>query len=90
MNNIINMIHKGGLWMKIIIVTALLAICCASLIIFLDLVMGASFSGIIWKAINPFRVMEAAEYIIIILFILYFIFNAISALINKKKDNAPN
>jgi hypothetical protein len=90
MNTINNMIYKGVMRMKIIIVTALLAICSASLIISLDLVMGESISGIFWKAINPFRVMEAAEYIIILLFILFFIFQTISEYIKKKKEDTSN
>jgi hypothetical protein len=47
--------------------------------------MGLSFSGIIWKAINPFRVMEAAEYIIVILFILFFLIDTLGSHLNKKK-----
>jgi hypothetical protein len=76
--------------LKILFVTILLAVCCSILIISLDLLMGVSFSGIIWKAINPFRVMEAAEYIIVLLFILFFMLDSLGSYLDKKKEKNSN
>ena len=72
--------------MKIFFITCLLAIFSTILIISLDLLMGIQFSGIIWKAINPFRVMEPAEYIIILLCILFYFIDTFGAYIKKKKE----
>ncbi len=74
------------MWMKIFFVTCLLAIASTILIISLDLLMGVHASGIIWKAINPFRVMEPAEYIIILLFIMFYFINTFGAYLKKKKE----
>jgi hypothetical protein len=54
--------------------------------------MGMQISGIIWKAINPFRVMEPAEYIIISLFILIYFVDTFGSYIKKKreKENPSN
>jgi hypothetical protein len=52
--------------------------------------MGENTSGIIWRTINPFRVMETAEYIIVILFILFFVIDSIGAFLNRKKGNSSN
>jgi hypothetical protein len=92
MNRTITIIQipKGVMRLKIFIVTTLLAVSCAILIIVLDLGMGMTLSGIIWKAINPFRVMEAAEYIIILLFGLFFFIDSFGAYLNKKKGNTSN
>jgi hypothetical protein len=76
--------------LKIFLVSMLLAVSSTLLIIALDLGMGISMTGIIWKAINPFRVMEAAEYIIILLFVLFFFIDSFSAYLNKKKGNTSN
>ncbi|MEH7307195.1 hypothetical protein [Neobacillus drentensis] len=72
--------------MKIFFVTSLLAVFSAILIISLDLIMGVSVSGIIWKAINPFRVMEPAEYVIIFLFTAFFVIDTFGSYLNKKKN----
>jgi hypothetical protein len=71
-------------------VTTLLAVGSLILIISLDLLMGENTSGIIWRTINPFRVMETAEYIIVILFILFFVIDSIGAFLNRKKGNSSN
>jgi hypothetical protein len=76
--------------LKLFFVTILLAGFSTILIISLDLLMGISFTGIIWKAINPFRVMEAAEYIIILLFVLFFFIDTFGSYLNKKKGNSSN
>ncbi|MFB5195774.1 hypothetical protein ACE198_12730 [Neobacillus sp. KR4-4] len=72
--------------MKIFFVTCLLATFSVILIVSLDLLMGIGFSGIIWKAINPFKVMEPAEYVIIFLFLLFFVIDTFSGYLNKKKE----
>jgi hypothetical protein len=76
--------------LKIFFVTSLLAIFSALLIISLDLIMGMSITGIVWKAINPFRVMEPAEYVIIFLFFAFFVIDTFGAYLNKKKENSSN
>jgi hypothetical protein len=48
--------------------------------------MGIDISGIIWKAINPFKVMEPAEYVIIFLFLLFFVIDTFGGYLNKKKE----
>lgn len=75
--------------MKILLVTGLLAAILLTLIISVDLGMGISFKGIIWKAMNPFKVMESAEYIILFLFILFFLIDSFGAYLNKKRQNNP-
>lgn len=54
--------------------------------ILIDLKMGVSPKGIILKTINPFRVMEPAEYIILILFISFFLSQAVFSYIKQKKQ----
>ncbi|WHY69242.1 hypothetical protein [Neobacillus sp. SuZ13] len=71
--------------MKIFFVTGLLATFSVILIVSLDLMMGIGISGIIWKAINPFKVMEPAEYVIIFLFLLFFVIDTFGSYLNKKK-----
>lgn len=73
-------------WLKILFVTCLLAIASTILIISLDLLMGVQISGIFWKAINPFRVMEPAEYIIILLCIMVYFVDTFGAYLKKKKE----
>ncbi|MEH7336527.1 hypothetical protein V7161_28270 [Neobacillus drentensis] len=75
--------------MKIILVTGLLAAMLITLIIGIDVIMGVRLSGVFWKATNPFRVMEPAEYIILILFILFFFIDSIGSYLNKKRQNNP-
>ncbi len=76
---------------KLFLVTILLATGMFSLIMMLDLLMGIVRRGIIWKALNPFRVMETAEYIIILLFFLIFIITSIGSYLKKKqKSNQPS
>ncbi len=55
--------------------------------ILLDLQMGIVKRGIIWKVINPFRVMETAEYIIILLFLLFFIIGSVGSYLKKRLSN---
>lgn len=74
---------------KLFLVSMLLAVGLFSVIIALDLLMGISPKGIIIKAINPFRVMEKAEYFILFLFFLVYIFDIIGGYLNKKHENNP-
>jgi len=73
--------------LKIFLVMVLLMGALFGLVISLDLTMGVSYQGIIAKALNPFRVMETAEYIILLLFILFFVMNLIGTFLNKKRDD---
>lgn len=75
--------------MKQFLVAILFAGGLLAMIIFLDFIMGTSPERLIWKALNPFRVMEAAEYIIILLFILIFCIIAIRSYIKKKRQSQP-
>lgn len=74
---------------KLFLVSMLLAVGLFSVIIMLDLLMGISPKGIILKATNPFRVMEKAEYFILFLFLLVYIFDIIGGYLNKKQENNP-
>lgn len=74
---------------KLFLVSMLLAVGLFSVIIVLDLLMGISPKGIILKATNPFRVMEKAEYFILFLFLLVYIFDIIGGYLNKKQENNP-
>ncbi|WML39321.1 hypothetical protein RCG19_19380 [Neobacillus sp. OS1-2] len=75
--------------MKQFFVATLLAFGMFFLMILLDLKMGVTPNGVIWKTINPFRVMEPAEYIIVILFILFFLLQAFLSFIKKKRQSSP-
>ncbi|MFJ7726490.1 hypothetical protein ACIQXV_10020 [Neobacillus sp. NPDC097160] len=74
--------------MKQFFVATLLAIGMFALMILLDLLIGTTPKGIIWKTINPFRVMEPAEYIIVILFILFFLGQSLTSFLKKKKQQS--
>lgn len=79
------------MWLKLFFITILLAVCLLSLIIVMDYWTGlAHQDDFIWKAINPFRVMEPAEYIIILFFIFIFIKNSILSFIKRKKQKSSN
>ncbi len=73
--------------LKLFFVTLLIAGGLSSLIIWLDILMGTNPNGIVWKALNPFRVMEPAEYIIVFLFSLFFIFKSLASYIKKKRQS---
>ncbi|WML46998.1 hypothetical protein RCG23_15460 [Neobacillus sp. PS3-34] len=73
--------------MKILFVTMLLAVSVLAVIISLDLIMGVSFSGVIWKAINPFRVMEPSEYTVVFMFIIFLGIYFLKTYLNKKSSN---
>jgi len=73
--------------LKLFMVTILLACGLLVMIISLDLIMGEKFPGIIWKAVNPFRVMEPAEYLIVFLFFFFF-FSRKMWLFLKKRESS--
>ncbi|MFZ7944662.1 MULTISPECIES: hypothetical protein [Bacillaceae] len=75
--------------MKQFFVALLLAVGMLSLMIFLDLLMGITAKGIFWKTINPFRVMEPAEYVIVIFFITIFLLKSMFSYIKKKQQSNP-
>ncbi len=76
--------------MKEFLVVLLLAGGLLSLIICLDYIMGTSPQGLVWKALNPFRVMDAAEYLIVLLFVLIFVIKIFGSYIKKKRQGQSN
>jgi uncharacterized membrane protein len=76
--------------MKLIFANFLLAFLLFSIIYSLDFFSGMALQGLVAKSINPFRVMEPAEYVIIILFCLFFVIQLVGAYLNKKKKNNPS
>jgi len=77
--------------LKLFMVTILLACGLLVMIISLDLIMGVKFPGIIWKAVNPFRVMEPAEYLIIFLFFFLFLSRKMWLFLKKRESsNSPS
>jgi high-affinity nickel permease len=76
--------------LKQILVSFVIAAGLMGMIAFLDLVMGTEPRKLLWKAINPFKVMEAAEYIIIVFFSVSIMIKALRYYIKKKKSNQPS
>lgn len=76
--------------MKLLLVTVLLACLLFGIIFSLDFFSGVPIQGLIWKTLNPFRVMEPAEYAIIFLFFFFFSIGIVGAYLNKKKKNDPS
>ncbi|MDR6123831.1 putative membrane protein [Bacillus sp. SLBN-46] len=76
--------------LKQIMVSFVIAAGLMGMIGFLDLLMGTEPRKLIWKAINPFKVMEAAEYIIIVFFGISIMIKALRYYIKKKKSNQPS
>ncbi|WP_160718996.1 hypothetical protein [Bacillus sp. USDA818B3_A] len=72
--------------MKAILVVFTVAGGMLTLIILIDFIMGTDPSTLLWKALNPFRVMEAAEYIIIFLFALMFSLKLLQAFLKKRRQ----
>jgi len=71
--------------MKAIMVVCILAGGMMGLIIFLDFIMGTAPNMLISKALNPFRVMEPAEYVIVFIFALFFGIRLLRSYIKKRK-----
>jgi len=71
--------------MKAIMIVFILAGGTTSLIILIDFIMGTEPKFLIEKAINPFRVLEPAEYVIMFLFGLFFCFRLLQSFLKKKK-----
>jgi hypothetical protein len=71
--------------MKVIMVVFILAGGLLGLIILLDFLMGTKPNLLIGKALDPFRVMEPAEYVIILLFGLFFCIRLLQSFLKKKK-----
>lgn len=76
--------------MKIFFATVFIALTLAMLIISIDMIMGTKFSGVVTKELNPFRVMEPAEKIIILLFILYFSIKSVVNFFKKRNENTKS
>ncbi|MEH7094286.1 hypothetical protein [Neobacillus vireti] len=71
--------------MKAIMVVFILAGGMLGLIILLDFIMGTEPKLLIWKALNPFRVMEPAEYVIVFLFALFFSIRLVQSFLKKMR-----
>ena len=71
--------------LKAIMVVFILAGGMLGLIILLDFIMGTAPNLLILKALNPFRVMEPAEYVIVFLFALVFCIRLLKSYFQKKK-----
>ncbi|ULT59145.1 hypothetical protein L1999_11735 [Neobacillus drentensis] len=79
--------------MKAIMVVFVLAGGMLGLIILLDFIMGTEPKLLIWKALNPFRVMEPAEYVIVFLFALFFsirLFQSFLKKMRKQRESKTN
>ncbi|WP_035424201.1 hypothetical protein [Bacillus sp. UNC438CL73TsuS30] len=77
--------------MKLLFVSMLLAVFSFSLIIGLDLMMGRNPNDVLKNALNPFRVMMPAEYLILIFFILFFLIDVFRDYLSKKNgDNSSS
>lgn len=72
--------------MKVLFTTILIAIFLFSLIILLDLIMGFSIKEVLWKAWDPFRVMDPAETAIIFLMVTLYALRTVVNFIKKKKN----
>ncbi|PLS07216.1 hypothetical protein [Neobacillus cucumis] len=72
--------------MKPILIVLVLAGGLLSLIIFLDFIMGTAPIRLVWKALNPFRVMEPAEYVIVFLFTLLFCLRLLKSFLKKRQQ----
>ena len=71
--------------MKAILVVCILAGGMLGLIILLDFIMGTAPDMLITKALNPFRVMESAEYVIVLIFALFFGIRLLRSYLKKRK-----
>jgi uncharacterized membrane protein len=76
--------------MKPILVSIVISIGMLGMIMFMDLIMGTNPNQVFLKALNPFRVMEAAEYMIIFLFVTLFMIKMVGAYIRKKRNNSES
>jgi hypothetical protein len=74
--------------MKAIMVVFILAGGMLGLIILLDFLMGTEPNSLLMKALDPFRVMEPAEYVIVFLFILFFCLRLLQSFLKKKKKQS--
>ncbi len=75
--------------MKILGISLLMMACLIGFSLSIDIIQGSGFSQALYKAINPFRVMEVSE-----LFVLFFLLSLFVAeslyLYIKKKSKATN
>jgi hypothetical protein len=71
--------------LKAIFVVFILAGGLLGLIIFLDILLGTEPKSLFGKAINPFRVMEPAEYVIVFLFTFFIFVRLVKSYFKKRK-----
>lgn len=74
--------------LKQLLVSFLIAGGLMGMISFLDVLLGTEPRKLIWKAINPFKVMEAAEYMIIAFFSIAFMIKSFRYYLKKKKQSS--
>ncbi|MDR4946885.1 hypothetical protein [Neobacillus cucumis] len=76
--------------MKAMFVIFILAGGMLGLIIFLDILLGTEPKRLFGKALNPFRVMEPAEYVIVFFFAFFLAVSLVKSFLKKrKKQNNP-
>ncbi len=61
-----------------------------TIIVAIDLKMGYSLEGSIYKTINPFQVMETPELIVSLALIFYYVFKQLAMIFIKKFKNTKN
>lgn len=61
-----------------------------TIIVAIDLKMGYSLEGSIYKTINPFQVMETPELIVSLVLIFYYVFKQLAMIFIKKFKNTKN
>ncbi|WP_462409713.1 hypothetical protein [Neobacillus sp. Marseille-QA0830] len=76
--------------MKILLVSVILAGGLLSFIMYLDILMGVEPSKLVLKALDPFRVIEPAELVIIFIFTGSFLMESLYTFIKKRKRKSAN
>ncbi len=76
--------------LKLLLVSSLLTVSLLLLVVIIDLLMGIHLSEVMKEAINPFRVMEPGEYVVVILFILYIVIKSVYSILKKKYAETSN
>lgn len=74
--------------LKIFGVFLLLFVMLFLLVVSLDLIAGHSLKTSMYYAINPFKIMEVAEYLIIAFTVVYYLAKITRAIIQKKKKES--
>lgn len=75
--------------MKILGISLLMMGCLIGFSLSIDIIQGNDFSQALYKAINPFRVMEVSELFVLFLLLSLFVVESLYLYI-KKKSKATN